>query len=357
LAAEQFFKISDTAMDAHTEIDGRKLVVVIGGTGMVGGAVARSLQENPQWRARLTTRDPTTSKAKRRIDEGFEVVRADSWNAQELDAAFRDAYAVFLNTDSDDPNFKNEIGPPESAMGKLVIDAAIRQKVPYFVFSGLPESAKLTNGTVSILSFDNKCAIAEYGRTAGFASFIEVNMGWAMDIFWMETYGRAFGGFATIPDSEGFLTLKLFPMAKAPWTSVRDDYGDAVHAVLLEPTRYKDRTIWAISDVSSFQQVADAYNRVTGTKRARFVPELERLKAATPGKTKEVNGLRDYCEYVKGNYCNGRPTTEDLTQELQELKAIALRARNRTVGGSKAETQSIEGFIRAYYQDAAGDEH
>jgi hypothetical protein len=335
-------------MDAYEETDKPKLVVVIGGTGMVGGSVARSLQENPKWRVRLTTRDPTTPKAKQCIDAGFEVVKADSWSAQDLDAAFRDAHAVFLNTDSDDANFKNEIGPPEAAMGKLVIDAAVRQNVRYFVFSGLPESAKLTNNTVSILSFDNKCAIANYGRKAGFASFVEVNIGWAMDIFWMETYGKAFGGFATIPDSEGFLTLKLFPMAKTPWTSVWDDYGDAVHAVLLDPTRYNNRTIWAISDVASFEDVADTYNRVTGTQSARFIPELERLKAATPGKTKEVNGLRDYCHYVRGNYCNGQPTNDDLKRELQELKAIALEARGRTARGSKAEPQTIEGFIRAY---------
>ncbi|PGH15168.1 hypothetical protein AJ79_02533 [Helicocarpus griseus UAMH5409] len=324
----------------------KKLVVVIGGTGMVGGSVARSLHDNPQWRVRITTRDITTPKAQRCIKEGFEVVKADSWNSEELDAVFKGAYAVFLNTDSDDLNFKNEIGPPESAMGKIVIDTAIRQGVEYFVFSGLPESNRLTNGEVPILSFDNKNAIANYGRKAGFESFVEVNIGWAMDIFWMEAYGKAFGGFATIPDKEGFLTLRIFPMEIIPWTSVKDDYGDAVHAVLLSPKDYNNRTIWAISNCMGFGDVADTYNRVTGTKTARYIPELEPLKAATPGKTKEVNGLRNYCHYMKGNYCNGQRTDENVMREMKKLKAIASKARGRS--GAQAQTQTIERFIRAY---------
>ncbi|KAI8685238.1 NmrA domain-containing protein [Fusarium keratoplasticum] len=332
------------------EASGKKIIVVIGGTGMVGGSVANSLHDNPDWWVRLTTRDPTTRKAKRRVEKDFDVVQADSWNADELDAAFKDAYGVFLNTDSDDLNFKNEIGPPESAMGKLVIDAAIRQGVKYFVFSGLPEANRITNGEVSILSFDNKNAIANYGRAAGFEAFVEVNIGWAMDIFWMETYGKAFGGFATIPDREGFLTLKIFPMTnnpeRIPWTSVRDDYGDAVHAVFLNPKKYDKKTIWAISDYTSFQDVADAYNRVTGTQVARSIPEHEPLKAATPGKTKEVNGLRNYCHFVKGNYCNNQPTDENLLKEVRELKKIVGKARRRGEGGQKLQT--IEGFIRAY---------
>lgn len=203
---------------------------------------------------------------------------------------------------------------------------------------------------MQILSFENKNAIANYGRKAGFESFAEVNLGWAMDIMWMETYGKAFGGFATIPEKEGFLTLRTFPMSnnleRIPWTSVVDDYGDAVHAVLIAPEKYDRRSIWAISDYCSFQDVADAYNRVTGTLVARHIPETERLKAATPGKTKEVNGLRDYCHYTKGNSCNGKSTGDGLLAEMRQLKQVASVARGR--GGDATTPQTIEGFIRAY---------
>jgi hypothetical protein len=328
----------------------KKLIVIIGGTGMVGGSVARSLYDNPEYHVRLTTRDLTTDKAKRCNNDGFDIVKADSWNKDELDAVFNGAWGVFLNTDSDDPNFKSEIGPPESAMGKIVIDAAIRQGVHHFVYSGLPRSAELTNSEVQILSFDNKAAISDYGRKAGFKSFTEVNIGWAMDIFWMETYGRAFGGFATIPDKDGFLTLKIFPMSnnpeRIPWTSVKDDYGDAVHGVFLDPQQWDGKIVWAISDITSFQNVVDSYNQYTGTKTARFVPEHQPLKAATPGKTKEVNGLRNYCHYMKGRYCNGQTTDDNLLKVARNLKALASEARGRSE--RDAQLQTVDGFIRMY---------
>ncbi|PLN84632.1 NAD(P)-binding protein [Aspergillus taichungensis] len=324
----------------------KKIIVVIGGTGMYGGSVAHSLKDNAEFQVLLTTRDPNSPKARQRREEGFLLVKADSWNAAELDSAFANAYGVFLNTDSDDANFKNEIGAPESAMGKIVIDAAIRQGVKFLVYSGLPQCERLTNGAVSILSFSNKNAIANYGRKAGFEAFVEVNAGWAMDIFFMETYGKAFGGFATIPDAEGFLSLKTFAMGndpeRIPWSSVRDDYGDAVHAVFLDPAKYADRIIWAISEAVSFQHVVDTYNRITGTQVARFVPQTEPLKAATPGKTKEVNGLRNYCHYMKGDYCNGQVTDDRLLEEMKTLKALASKAR----GKGHASTQTIEGFLR-----------
>ncbi|KAJ5138691.1 uncharacterized protein N7515_003539 [Penicillium bovifimosum] len=323
-----------------------KKIVVIGGTGMYGGSVARSLKDNPEFQVVLTTRDANSPKADKCREQGFLLVKADSWNATELDLVFAGAYGVFLNTDSDDLNFKNEIGLPESAMGKIVIDAAIRQRVKYFVFSGLPQSERLTNGEVSILSFDNKNAIANYGRKAGFEAFVEVNAGWAMDVFFMETYAKAFGGFATVPDSEGFLSLKIFPMSNdpelVPWTSVKDDYGDAVHGVFLDPSKYANRIIWAISEATSFQHVVDVYNRMTGTEVARFVPQTEPLKAGTPGKTKEVNGLRNYCHYVQGRYCNGQVTDDGLLAEMRTLKALARKAR----GKEPASTQTIEGFLR-----------
>ncbi|CAG8888644.1 unnamed protein product [Penicillium egyptiacum] len=322
-----------------------KKIVVIGGTGMFGGSVARSLKDNPEFEVVLTTRDPNSPKARKCREQGFLLVKADSWNAAELDLVFAGAYGVFLNTDSDDPNFKNEVGPPESAMGKIVIDAAIRQSVKYFVFSGLPQSDRVTNGEVSILSFDNKSAIANYGRKAGFEAFVEVNAGWAMDVFFMETYAKAFGGFATIPDAEGFLSLKVFPMGndpeKIPWTSVRDDYGDAVHAVLLDPSKYANRIIWAISEAAGFQDVVDIYNRLTGTQAARFVPQTEPLKAGTPGKTKEVNGLRNYCHYTQGKYCNNQATDDHLLEEMRTLKALVTKARGR----GHASTQTIDGFL------------
>ena len=112
--------------------------------------------------------------------------------------------------------------------------------------------------------------------------------------------------------------------------------------MFLDPAKYADRIVWAISEAASFQHVVDTYNRVTGTQVARFVPQTEPLKAATPGKTKEVNGLRNYCHYMKGDYCNGLATDDRLLEKMKTLKALASKAR----GKGHALTQTIEGFLR-----------
>ncbi|KAF2653652.1 NAD(P)-binding protein [Lophiostoma macrostomum CBS 122681] len=314
---------------------GIRTVAVVGGTGMFGGSVASSLLQDPKFRVRVTTRDVTTERARRIRDQGAEVVQADSWNADELASAFKGCWSLFLNTNSDDANFKQEIGPPEFEMGKIVIDAAIKQGIKYFVFAGLPYASKLTGGAVPILSFDNKAAISEYARHAGFRSVVDVNSAWAMEVFFMEVYGKAFGGFATVVDTDGYLTLKLPPMGgnpeTTPWTSASDDYGDAVHGVFCDPEQWDGQTIWAVSQELSFQEVVDTYNDTI----------TEALSAATKGKTKEVNGLMGYCNFVKGHFCDGEPVDQSA---MKKLKAMSAAAKGR--GEDEAELQTVEQFLR-----------
>ncbi|KAM6509439.1 hypothetical protein FALCPG4_017094 [Fusarium falciforme] len=213
--------------------DQKKTVVVIGGTGLFGGSVVTSLLDNPEFHVRVTSRDPTSVKAKRVRDQGAEVVLADSWKSDELVEAFKGAWALFLNTDSDNANFKAEIGPPESEMGRIVIDAAVKQDVKHFVFSGLPEAPNVTKGEVPILSFDNEAAIWAYAQKASFETVTSINTRWALEAYGLPQYGKAFGGFHIWADEEGYLTLKVSPMGNSPdsvpWASIQDDFGDVVH--------------------------------------------------------------------------------------------------------------------------------
>ncbi|KAH7124893.1 hypothetical protein B0J13DRAFT_611926 [Dactylonectria estremocensis] len=217
-----------------------KIIAVVGGTGNISRSIVASLHNCQEFHIRVTSRDPSARKAKEFFYSGIEAVKADSWVPEELDAAFKDCWGVFINTNSDDPNFKNEI----------------------------------TNGEVTILSFDNEEAISDYTKTAG---------------------------FKTVTNA--------------------------------------DKTVWAVSDPRSFQDIVDAYNKVSDTKRARYVAAEGPLKAANKGKTKEVNSLFNYCRWVKGNYCGNKPL--DLT-DMKILKALGAKSRGRT--GKDAELQTVEDF-------------
>ncbi|KAL3480893.1 NAD(P)-binding protein [Aspergillus californicus] len=325
----------------------KRTIVVVGGTGRVGGSVARSLHDNPNFLVKVTSRNPHTEKARGIASLGIQVIKADSWHASKLDTAFTGAWGVFLNTDSEDASFKGEIGQPEQDMGRIVIDAARRQGVQHFVYAGLPDVDGVTQGAVSVVSFHSKGLISRYGRQAGFESFVNVNVGWMMENFWNPLYEVSFGGFARVPDAEGFLTIKLFAMGNdpesTPWTSVRDDYGDIVHGVFLGPVPWNGQVIWAVSASLSFEQVATTYNKLAGKNVARYVLQRDPVDAGTPGKTKEVNGVRDWSHFVHGNYCDGKPVDQT---DVKRLKAAAADARGRH--GADAELQTFEGFMRAY---------
>ncbi|CAH0051504.1 unnamed protein product [Clonostachys solani] len=325
----------------------RKTIAVIGGTGRVGKSVALSLLQDANFHVRVTTRDPTSEKSKQLKLLGAEVIKADSWNATELDHALKGAWGVFLNTNGDAPEFAGDSHRVETQMGKNVVDAAQRQGVQIFIYAGLPEVAKITNGTVNIQTNYHKNNISDYAKQAGFRTTVNVNVGWMMENFWNPAYEKAFGGFARLEDSEGSLTIHLFPMGNTPestpFTSVRDDYGDIVHGVFVDPEPWDKQTVWAVSQPLSFQGFADAYNRVAGTTKARYLERTTPSEASTPEKTAEVNAIRTYAEFVKGNYCNGKPVDQAPARELKKAGAAA-----RNSPQEQQNLQTVEGFIRQH---------
>ncbi|KOS36730.1 hypothetical protein ACN38_g12508 [Penicillium nordicum] len=325
----------------------RKLIVVIGGTGRVGRSVAVSLLQNPNFRVRVTTRDLTSKKAQDLKLVGAEVIKADSWDTAELDQALKGAWGVFLNTNGDAPEYAGDGDLDETQMGKNVVDAAQRQGVQAFIYAGLPEVSKITHGTINIKTNFHKNNISDYARQAGFRTTVNVNVGWMMENFWNPAYEIAFGGFARLEDSEGYLTIHLFPMGNAPestpFTSVRDDYGDIVHGVFLDPETWDKQTVWAVSQPLSFQGFADAYNRVSGTTKARYLERTAPNEASTPEKTAEINAIRKYVDFVKGNYCNGQPVDQAPARELKKFGAAA-----RNAPEEQQKLQTVEGFIRQH---------
>ncbi|VUC34760.1 unnamed protein product [Clonostachys rosea] len=325
----------------------KKTIVVVGGTGRIGKSVVASLVRNNEYHVKVTTRDPTTARAKHVQNLGAELVKADSWSPDQLEEAFSGAWGVFLNTNSEAPEFTGDSPKSETEMGKNIIDAARAKDVKHFVFASLPEANKATNGVVQISTFFHKNNISEYGQQAGFKSFVNVNVGWMMENFWNPIYEKPFGGFARLKDSDGYLTIFLFPMGNTPestpFTSVRDDYGDIVHGVFNDPESWDKQTVWAVSHPVSFQGVADAYNRIVGQSAARYVPRTEPTKADTPEKTAEVNAIRRYVEYVKGDYCDGKPVDQTAAKTLKRSGAAA-----RGAPEEEQKLQTIDGFIQKH---------
>ncbi|KAF5485080.1 NmrA-like family domain-containing protein [Colletotrichum siamense] len=323
-------------MDANT----LKIVAVIGGTG-------KSLHDNPQFRVRVISRDPSSAKAKKLADSGIDVVQADCWETDQLIEAFKGCWGVFINIDSDAPNFKQRIGPSELQMGKGIVDAAVKAGVKHAVHASLPAASELTKGEVPVLAFDDKSAISKYLLEPGkFETAAIVSAAWFLENAFDPKYTAAFGGFAMIKDAEGYLTWETPAMGNnpesVPWLAVADDYGDFVHGVFLDPQRWNGCYIHGVSDSSSFAEMTAKFEEVTG-KPARYKEvKTGGLSAADEFKTKEVNGLFDLMQAIEGNFFNGMPTDHE---NARILKKAAAEARQSNIS---LKPMTLEQFFQKY---------
>jgi uncharacterized protein YbjT (DUF2867 family) len=79
-----------------------KIVTIFGATGNQGGAVARSLLRNPEFRVRAITRNPSSEHSKALRVLGAEVIRGDGFKPHDMEAAFKGSWGAFININSDD---------------------------------------------------------------------------------------------------------------------------------------------------------------------------------------------------------------------------------------------------------------
>ncbi|KAF5572952.1 hypothetical protein FPCIR_14140 [Fusarium pseudocircinatum] len=329
-----------------------KLVAVVSGTvslialkfeGNLGSSVARSLHENPDFRVRVLSRDPSTKKAQALTQDGIEVVKSDNWNADDLKRAFDGCWGIFINIDSDAPR----IGPSEQDMGRIIVDAAVEAGIKHAVHASLPAATKLTDGKVSLLAFDDKAAISDYVLEFGrFETATIVSAGWFLGNAFDPKYTAAFGGFATTKDADGYLTYRLPAMGNnpesVPWLDVAEDYGDFVRGVFLDLERWDKRYIHGVSESASFAELTAKFQKVTG-KPARHVEiPLGGLTATTASKTTEVNGLFDLMQAIQGKFFNGETTQH---QDARHLKAAASRARK---SGGDGRPTTLEEYFEKY---------
>lgn len=133
-----------------------KVIAVIGATGKQGGAVARSLLQNPSIKVRAVTRNKISDASKTLLSAGAEVVQANGFNHAEMVAALRGTSGLYININSDDNAWRSPNGPTEFDLGKAIVDSAIEAGVSDFVYSGGPPCTEMTGGKVSMKAMDSK---------------------------------------------------------------------------------------------------------------------------------------------------------------------------------------------------------
>lgn len=77
-------------------------ITVFGATGNQGGAVARSLLQNPVFKVRALTRNPSSDASQALAALGAEIQLANGLDIESMVSAFEDTLGAFVNINSDD---------------------------------------------------------------------------------------------------------------------------------------------------------------------------------------------------------------------------------------------------------------
>ncbi|MFN2421055.1 MAG: NmrA/HSCARG family protein [Gemmatimonadota bacterium] len=240
------------------------LILVAGGTGKQGGAVARHLL-NLRRPIRALTRDPT--RATHLADYGAEVVRGDMTDRRSLDRALEGVWGVYAMTTFFEGGIDEEI-----EQGKTLAEAARDAGVERYVYSSVIGA---TDGT-GIPHIDSKGVVEDRIRELGLRATMLRPVSFMENFLahWMWPFIR-----------DGKLPLGLKPETRFQMVAV-DDIGAYGSSAFLRPDDFTGAAIPLASDEKTGDELAAAWSRKLG-RPVEFEPlpldQLEQIFAPALG--------------------------------------------------------------------------
>ena len=283
-------------------------VLVTGGTGKQGGAVARALLTGGV-AVRALVRDPHTEAARALAGLGAELVAGDLDDPGSLVPAVTGARGVFSVQVPDVTDLGSDA---EVVRGRNLVAAARAAGVPQFVHTSVAGAGEFARsapgwdeGRWNTHYWETKAAIDEAVRAAGFASwtvlkpatFMENLLGWSY----------MFGDWV----QDGFVTV-LRAETKLSWVAV-DDIGTAAAAAFADPARWHGVDLELAGDRLTMPEVAAILTEVLG--RPVPAPVLTADEAVARGLPAMMVPLQEWTDVVgsparpEQAHAYGLPTT------------------------------------------------
>ncbi|MET9558483.1 NmrA/HSCARG family protein [Streptomyces sp. NPDC006645] len=250
-------------------------VLVVGATGLQGGATARALLASGV-AVRALVRDPATDRAKAVEALGAELVTGDLDDRDSLTRAAEGARAVF-SVQMPDLNGRGFEG--EFAQGVNLIEAARAAGVPQFVHtsvSGAGQHASWVTGEWAQMEpyYSAKAGIQDRVRAAGFTHWTLIKPG-----FFMENL-RPSVEILFPRGVEGGLVTLLKPTTWISLVAV-DDIGSAAAAAIADPERFDRVELELASDHLTMTDIAEVLSRHLGVELT--APDLTAEEATAAG--------------------------------------------------------------------------
>nr|XP_022288068.1 nmrA-like family domain-containing protein 1 isoform X2 [Crassostrea virginica] len=246
--------------------DGPRTVVIFGSTGLLGGAIARRLLQEPfLYKVRCVTRRSSSEKARQLAEHGAVIVNADLGETKSLEKALEGADIMFLTTHYWDERNKEK----EVIKGLNAIDAAIQCGVKHIIFNGSENVKKIIGKECNHL--DSKSAIEEYIREVDNPSVDVTGLNHVMPgnktginftilrlPFWLENFYSVFkphklkhAVYAVALPLEG---------CELDMMSV-EDVGEVIASILRRPRQYYGKTLNLSAEALSMENIVDTFNR------------------------------------------------------------------------------------------------
>lgn len=220
----------------------KKLIAVVGATGLQGKGVVSALINEGTFNVRAITRNPDKYAGK-----AHEVVKGDLTDVRSLTAAFKGAHGVFVVT-----NFWE--GADELAQGKTAIQAAKAAGVNHFIWSTLPDVEKISNGRFDVPHFTGKAKVDEWIKKAGFEHYTFVQP----PFYFQNLTGQM--GAQTQQDGSMGWTLPIDPSRKVIHMADIKDLGKVVAGAFLNPEKVGNGSYLSLAtELNSFNDILDAF--------------------------------------------------------------------------------------------------
>lgn len=239
----------------------RKVIAVIGATGVQGKGVINGLLKNDNFVVRAVTRNPEKYSGK-----AHEVVFGDLRNENTLVDAFKDAYGVFVVT-----NFWDPEGADEIAQGTNAVNAAKHNQVSHFIWSTLPNVEDISGGKIDVPHFTGKAKVDQIVKDAGFKYYTYVQPPFY--------YQNLTNGMVTPQDIGNGRTgwaLPLNPTIKGIHMADIDDLGLVVAGALKNPEKAGNGEYLSVAaELNSFNDIINAFKSLGHNYDYSEVPKEE----------------------------------------------------------------------------------
>ncbi len=244
-----------------------KTIVVLGATGLQGGAVARHLLAKG-WIVRALVRDPHAATVQNLRQAGAEIVQGDLNDPASLEASMQNAYGVFsVQPHSDD----------EARQGKSVADVAQAVGIEHLVYTSVGGAEEFFHRSVNV----GKWEIEQHIRTLGLPATILRPAGF-MDTIISPFFGLSGDTFA----------MPVKPDRAYPLIAV-DDIGAFAALAFASPDDYLGKVIELVGDTPTPPHIAAAITHATGRHISYMHISVETVRQQNAELARAFEGINE----------------------------------------------------------------